>query len=148
MNRFLSFALIALVLSTGCSTTGSLGSMTSAQALAIGQPIVSAGLALILRNNPSDIPLATKIGADLTGGNFNDLTLTGINAAIAAICAKEKASPDLTAIVEGAFDSGLAGYLEAVGESALAKDPNAQAVLQALGSAITSGAAIATASPK
>jgi hypothetical protein len=140
--------LAVLFLPTGCATTGTLGSMTSAQAVLIAQPLVSAGLSLVLRNNPSYIPVATKVGTDLSTANWADLTTSGINAVVAASVAKAGGDPATTAILSSALDAGLVAYLEAVGESALAKDPNAQTVLQDLGSAIGTAATIATANPK
>jgi hypothetical protein len=79
----------------------------------------------------------------LAASNWNDLTVTGINTAVTAIVTKEGGTPALAAIVSASLDAGLAGYLEAVGESAISADPNAQAVLTALGQAISTGAAAA-----
>lgn len=136
------FVLLLLFTSSGCN------SVTSAQALTIGEPLVSGGLALILRNNPSYIPIAQKVGADLTAANWSDLTLTGINTAVNAAVSKEGGDSTLAAIITTSVDAGLAGYLEAVGEAALAKDPNAVLILQGLGTGISQGAALAAANPK
>lgn len=145
MKNLSTIVLLGLcALFSGCATTGKLGSMTSAQALTIAQPVVSAGLTLVLDNNPSYIPIATKVGADLTAANYTDLTTLGINSLVTAAVTKEGGTPQLAAIVSGALDAGVAGYLVAVGETALTNDPNAVPVLQALGTAISAGAAAAT----
>ena len=142
------FLLLPLIFLPGCATTGTLGSMTSAQAVALAQPVMSAGLALVLENNPSYIPIATQVGNALSTSQFTTLTTLGIDATVSAIATKAGASPAETATIEAALSVGLGAYLEAVGESALAKDPNAQTVLQDLGTAITQGATIASANPK
>lgn len=144
--KYLSLVLLSFVslLSGGCGTIG----VTSAQAVAIGQPLVSGGLQLILSNNPSYIPIAQKVGGELATADWTDLTITGINVAVTAAVNKEGGSPALGAILSGAVDAGLAGYLESVGEASLAKDPNAVYVLQALGQAIVTGANAAQAYPK
>lgn len=115
--------------------------MTSAQAIAIGQPLVTGGLTLVLANNKSYAPIAARVGADLSTANYTDLTVAGINAVVGVSVANAGGTPALAAVVSAALDAGLAGYLEAVGESALKNDPNAQLVLQALGTSISSAAA-------
>ena len=148
-SLILTVAGIAAVFAVaGCATTGSLGSMTSAQAIALAQPVVSGGLALILQNNPSYIPAAQKVGSQLAAGQFSALTTAGVNAGIASIAAQAGATASQTAIITASFDAGLLTYLEAVGESDLQKDPNAVAVLQDLGQAIQGAATIAAANPK
>lgn len=137
-------SLLVLLGTAGCSTMP----ITSAQAVAIGGPVVSGGLALVLRNNPSYIVTAQMVGTDLKNANWNDLTLAGVNAVVDASVKKFGGDPTLGAVLKDSFDAGLAAYLEAVGESALAKDPNAIPVLQALGGYIQAGAAIAAANPK
>jgi hypothetical protein len=137
-----------LFLFQGCATTGTVGNMTSAQAVAIAQPFVSGGLTLILQNNPTYIPLASQVGADLTSSNFNDLTITGINLVVSKAVAARGGTPALAAILEASVDAGLGAYLENVGEAALANDPNAQTILKDLGAAITTGANAAQANPK
>jgi hypothetical protein len=148
-SLFLAFsiALGAAVGLSGCSTTG-LGSMTSAQGVALGQPIIAGGLALVLENNPKYIPIAQTVGTALSTNSYTDLTTAGVNAAIGAIVTKAGGDAQITSIIEASVDAGLVTYLEAVGESALAKDPNAQAVLQELGAAISQAATTAAANPK
>lgn len=148
MKNIATIVLLALCgLSGGCATLSGL-KVTTNDGIAIAQPLVSGGLSLILRNNPTYIPVASKVGADLAALNYSDLTLTGINAAVTAAVTKEGGDPALAAILSSGLDAGLAGYLAAVAESSLASDPNAQLVLQALGTAITNGASIAAANPK
>lgn len=128
---------VLLLSASGCS---SLAPITSAQAVAIGQPLVAGGLTLVLQKNPSYVSIAQKVGSDLTSANWADLTLTGINATVRTAVLKEGGSVALAAVISDALDAGLAGYLDAISEATLAKDPNAVLVLQALGSAITAGA--------
>lgn len=139
--------LLLVVALSGCASFN-LAPITSAQALAIGDPLASGILQAVLTNNPKYIPIAQKVGGDLAAGSWGTLTLTGINAAIAVSVAKEGGDSTLTAIVTAAVDAGLGGYLEAVAEGSLASDPNAVLVLQALGQAIVTGANAAQAAPK
>jgi hypothetical protein len=118
--------------------------MTSAQAIQIGQPLVTGGLVLVLQNNPKYVPIATKVGADLASANWTDLTLTGVNSTINAIVVKEGGTAALSTVIQSAVDAGLAGYLDAVAEATLAKDPNAVLVLQALGKSVSTAAAAVT----
>lgn len=141
------FVLLLLFTSSGCTYLQGL-KISTADGIAIAQPLVSGGIGLILRNNPKDIPIAQRVGADLTSLNYADLTLAGINSAVATVVSKEGGDAALGVILAQGFDAGLAGYLAAVEESSLKADPNAQAVLQALGTAIGTGAAIAQANPK
>ena len=122
--------------------------VTTAQGIAIGQPVATAIDYAVLRNNPTYIPVAQTIGADLASANYSDLTLTGINTLIQATVTKDGGDADLVILIEGGVDSGLAAYLGAVAESSLSSDPNAQAVLQAFGASITQGASLALANPK
>lgn len=128
----------------GCASL----TVTTAQGITIAQPVATAIDYAILRNNPSYIPVAQKVGADLASANYSDLTLTGINTLIQVTVTKEGGSSDLVILVESGIDSGVAAYLGAVAESSLSSDPNAQAVLQALGASITQGATLALANPK
>jgi len=149
MNNRNVFSVVGCLLALCIGFGGCAGiTISTNDGIAIAQPLVSGGLALILRNNPSYIPIASKVGADLAALNYSDLTLTGLNAAVNAAVTKEGGDAALGAILASSFDAGLAGYLAAVAESSLSKDPNAQAVLQALGTAITNGASIAQANPK
>jgi hypothetical protein len=136
--------ILLCLLFAGCGTLA----VTDTQAIAIATPLVSGGLALVLRNNPTYLPIALKVGNDLSTANYSDLTLTGINVAVNAAVKKEGGDPILATLLSSALDAGLAGYLEAVGEASLSKDPYAQTVLQALGGAISTGAALAQANPK
>lgn len=146
------FVLLLLFTTSGCATfeklEASLPTVTSAEAIAIGQPLAAGVMQAVLTNNPKYIPIAQKVGADLAAGNWSSLTLTGINNAIAASVAKWGGDSTLTAIIVAAVDSGLGGYLTAVSEETLSSDPNAVLVLQALGAAIGTGATAATANPK
>ena len=152
MNRRVFFFFIFLIGAafgaSGCSSGLFSKPITSAQAIAIGTPLVTGGLDLVLTNNPAYIPIAQKVGADLTAANWSDLTLTGVNSAIALVVAKEHGDSKLAAQITTAIDAGLLGYLNAVNESSLVSDPNAVAVLQALGTAITNAATAAAANPK
>lgn len=146
MKRSILPILSLAVALCGCTMLKS--PITSAQALAIGTPITYGAVGLVLRNNPSYIPVAQRVGADLAKANYSDLTLLGITAAVGAAVDKEGGDATLKAIITSTVEAGLAGYLEAVSESALSNDPNAVLVLQAFGQAVTDGAALASANPK
>lgn len=139
--------IAAILVLPGCATLQGL-KITTAQGIAIGEPLATAGIGAALRNNPKYIPVAQKVGPDLASQNYTDLSLAGINAAVAAAVAKEGGDADLAALFSAGIDAGVAGYLGAVAESSLANDPNAQLVIQGLGKAVTDGAAWAIANPK
>lgn len=143
MKKYL--ILIPFLFASGCA---SFSPTTSAQAIAIAQPIETGGLELVLQNNPRYNPLAAKIGADLASANYADLSVTGINAIVALAVAKEGGDPSLTAIIDAALDAGVGGYLAAVSEQSLANDPNAVAVIQAFGTGVSNAATWAAANPK
>ena len=141
-------AIYALIALSGCTTSTTLGSMSTTQAIALSTPIVSGGVALVLRNNPKYLTIAQTVGTDLASSDFKDLTTVGVSAAVTAAVTKAGGDAAISSILSATVTAGLATYLEAVGESALAKDPFAQTVLQDLGGAISAGAALAAANPK
>lgn len=136
---------MAFLFLTGCA---SLKPITSAQALQSADPIVTNSLGLVLRNNVKDIPIAQAVGTDLATSNFTDLTTLGINALVAKVAAKYTSDPVVLQAIQQGLDGGITAYLLAVNETDLTSDPNAQLVLQHLGTDITGAATWALANPK
>lgn len=146
-TALINTALIFTILIAGTLLGGCTG-VSVQSGLPLGEVGTAAVAGPVLRNNPKYIPIAQKVGPDLVALNYTDLSLTGINSAVALVVNKEGGDADLAAMLEGGIDAGLAAYLGAVAESSLSNDPTAQLVLQALGKGITDGATWAVANPK